>query len=138
MKQSAAKTLGVAALGAAFAAAGAGAANAAPAVPDAGSTLDTVSQTLPAQDLSQTLPAQDLSQTLPAQNLSHAVPGASQALAQGQNQVGTQLSTVQPSAQKALADGPTTPLAGLLGGVPVKGMPTSQGLPLKGVQFSHP
>ena len=48
MKQSAAKTLGVAALGAAFAAAGAGAANAAPAVPDSSQALDTVTKTLPA------------------------------------------------------------------------------------------
>ncbi|MGV9571793.1 ATP-binding protein, partial [Streptomyces nigra] len=45
MKQSAAKSLGVAALGAAFAATGAGAANAAPAVPDAGAALDTVTRT---------------------------------------------------------------------------------------------
>ncbi|WP_180686574.1 ATP-binding protein [Streptomyces gossypiisoli] len=57
MKQSAAKTLGVAALGAAFAAAGAGAANAAPAaLPDAGQTLDTVARTLPTEHLNQTLP----------------------------------------------------------------------------------
>lgn len=58
MKQSAAKTLGVAALGAAFAAAGAGAANAAPVAPDAaGSALDTVTRTLPAENLSQAAPA---------------------------------------------------------------------------------
>ena len=56
MKQSAARTLGVAALGAAFAAVGAGAANAAPAVPDAGQTLDTVARTLPAENVSQVVP----------------------------------------------------------------------------------
>ncbi|MDN0195352.1 ATP-binding protein [Streptomyces sp. S.PNR 29] len=48
MKQSVAKTLGVAALGAAFAATGAGAANAAPAVPDAAKTLGTVTKAVPA------------------------------------------------------------------------------------------
>lgn len=56
MKQSAVKTLGVAALGAAFAAAGAGAASAAPALPDAGSALDTVTSTLPAEQVAQVLP----------------------------------------------------------------------------------
>ena len=48
MKQSAAKTLGVAALGAAFAATGAGAANAAPAVPDATGMLGSGTSALPA------------------------------------------------------------------------------------------
>lgn len=56
MKQSAAKSLGVAALGAAFAVAGAGAANAASALPDTAQTLETVTQALPAEQLSQTLP----------------------------------------------------------------------------------
>lgn len=56
MKQSAVKTLGVAALGAAFAAAGAGAASAAPALPDAGSALNTVTGTLPAEKVAQVLP----------------------------------------------------------------------------------
>src|SRR5690348_1396538 len=56
MKQSAAKTLGVAALGAAFAATGAGAANAAPAVPDATGMLGSVTSALPAQNVSQALP----------------------------------------------------------------------------------
>ena len=54
MKQSAAKTLGVAALGAAFAAAGAGAANAAPArrvLPDASQALGTVTQALPVENV---------------------------------------------------------------------------------------
>ncbi len=131
MKQSAAKTLGVAALGAAFAAAGAGAANAAPAVPDAGLALDSVSRTLPAENVTQALPATgNLSQTVPV--------AAEQALAQGQQQVGTGLNSVQPSARKALADGPTTPFAGLLGGMPAQGAPTTQGLPLRGISLSHP
>ncbi|MFI0505116.1 ATP-binding protein [Streptomyces albogriseolus] len=55
MKQSAVKTLGVAALGAAFAAAGAGAAQAAPALPDAPG-LDTVTQAVPADQVSGALP----------------------------------------------------------------------------------
>jgi hypothetical protein len=49
MKQSVAKTLGVAALGAAFAATGAGAANAAPAVPDASQALGTVTKAVPTE-----------------------------------------------------------------------------------------
>ena len=52
MKQSAAKTLGVAALGAAFAAAGAGVANAAPALPDPTQALDGVTKTLPTRTFS--------------------------------------------------------------------------------------
>ncbi|WP_328887440.1 hypothetical protein [Streptomyces sp. NBC_00316] len=58
MKQSAARTLGVAALGAAFAAAAAGTASAtalpvgaAPALPIVGSALGTATQTVPVQDM---------------------------------------------------------------------------------------
>jgi len=57
MKQSAAKTLGVAALGAAFAAVGAGAANAAPVAQGSVQTLDQVTRTLPAENVSSVLPA---------------------------------------------------------------------------------
>ncbi|MCX4883206.1 MULTISPECIES: ATP-binding protein [unclassified Streptomyces] len=114
MKQSAAKTLGVAALGAAFAAAGAGAANAAPAVPDATGTLDTVTS------------------TLPAQNVSQALPGAGAAVTQGKPALERGLAAVQPSASRALADGPATPVAGLLGGLPVQGGVPVKGLPLGG------
>ncbi|NBE55715.1 ATP-binding protein [Streptomyces boluensis] len=57
MKHSAAKSLGVAALGAAFAAAGAGSASAvAPALPDAAATVGTVTSALPEQ-ATKTLPA---------------------------------------------------------------------------------
>ncbi len=56
MKQSAAKTLGVAALGAAFAAVGAGAASAAPALPDATQALGSVTHTLPAENVAKALP----------------------------------------------------------------------------------
>lgn len=89
MKQSAAKTLGVAALGAAFAAVGAGAANAAPALPEASSALDTVTK------------------TLPAENVASALPGAGQVLAQGQSALGTGVAAAQPAASRLLADGPT-------------------------------
>ncbi|MEU6063200.1 MULTISPECIES: ATP-binding protein [Streptomyces] len=114
MKQSAAKTLGVAALGAAFAAVGAGAANAAPAVPDATQALDGVTK------------------TLPAENVGKALPGAGEALTQGQAVVGTGLAAAQPAAEKVLAQGPTAPVKGLLGGLPLQGLPT-HGLPVNGI-----
>jgi hypothetical protein len=113
MKQSAAKTLGVAALGAAFAAAGAGAATAAPAVPDATQALDGITRTLPTENVTQTLPA--------GQVLTHAQP----TLAAG-------LSAAQPVAGKLLAEGPTAPVSGLLGGLPLKGLPT-HGVPVNGI-----
>ncbi|MFF9406699.1 ATP-binding protein [Streptomyces anandii] len=112
MKQSAAKTLGVAALGAAFAAAGAGAANAAPSLPDTGQALGTVSKALP-ENLTGTLPA--------GHALKHAKPA-----------VATGLAAAQPVAQSMLEHGPTKPVAGLLGGLPVQGMPT-HGLPVNGI-----
>ncbi|MFJ2831697.1 ATP-binding protein [Streptomyces sp. NPDC087263] len=114
MKQSAAKTLGVAALGAAFAAAGAGAANAAPAVPDVSSALGTVTS------------------TLPAENVSKALPGAGEAIAQGQGALGAGVAAAQPVVARILADGPTAPVAGLLGGLPLQGLPT-HGLPVNGL-----
>ncbi|MFI8190584.1 ATP-binding protein [Streptomyces sp. NPDC085946] len=117
MKQSAAKTLGVAALGAAFAAAGAGAANAAPALPDAGQALDTVNRTLPAETVSQ------------------VVPGAA-ALDHGQRAAGKGLEAAQPIVrqlvEQQLSQGPTEPVAGLLGGLPVQGLPT-HGTPVNGI-----
>ncbi|MGW1545019.1 ATP-binding protein [Streptomyces sp. NPDC002309] len=115
MKQSAAKSLGVAALGAVFAATGAGAASAAPAaLPDAGQALDTVTR------------------TLPAENLHHAVPGSSAALTQGQSTLGLGLRTAQPAIESVLAEGPTGPAAHLLGGLPVQGLPT-HGTPVNGI-----
>ncbi|WP_069763470.1 ATP-binding protein [Streptomyces sp. LUP47B] len=101
MKQSAAKTLGVAALGAAFAATGAGAANAAPAVPDATQALGSVSK------------------GLPTENVTKALPGGGEALAQAQPTLGAGLATAQPVVAKMLVDGPAAPVAGLLGGLPV-------------------
>ncbi|MEV0635426.1 ATP-binding protein [Streptomyces sp. NPDC050619] len=121
MKQSAAKTLGVAALGAAFAAAGAGAANAAPAVPDATQGLDTITR------------------TLPVENVTKALPGAGEAVSQAQLSqaepaLTTSLAAVQPAVESVLAEGPTAPVAGLLGGLPVggAGLPT-HGLPVNGI-----
>ncbi|MBG0852956.1 ATP-binding protein [Streptomyces spinoverrucosus] len=117
MKQSAAKTLGVAALGAAFAAAGAGVASAAPAaLPDTSQALETVAR------------------TLPAENLNQAVPGSAEALHQGQTALGAGLRAAQPAAESVLAEGPTGPAATLLGGMPVQGVPAHgtgvNGLPL--------
>ncbi|MFF6993578.1 ATP-binding protein [Streptomyces sp. NPDC008313] len=117
MKQSAARTLGVAALGAAFAAAGAGAANAAPAAPDAGSALDTVTR------------------TLPAENVTKVLPSGTEALTQGQGALGMGVAAAQPVAQHLTADRPAAPAAGLLGGMPVHGTPL-HGVPLNGVPLA--
>ncbi|MGV9951616.1 ATP-binding protein [Streptomyces cellulosae] len=113
MKQSAVKTLGVAALGAAFAAAGAGAAQAAPSLPDAPG-LDTVTQ------------------AVPADQVTGAVPATAEVLSTGQDVAGKGLGTAAPVAGQA------APLsaAGLLGGLPVNQLPTQgvnlNGLPLGG------
>ncbi|MFJ5529741.1 ATP-binding protein [Streptomyces sp. NPDC093261] len=113
MKQSAAKTLGVAALGAAFATAGAGVASAAPAVPDIAGPADTATQALPLGHVAGTL------------------PGAGEVLGQGQRA----LDTAVPTVGRAAADGPAVPVGGLLGGLPVKPLPT-QGLPLNGIPLA--
>ncbi|MFI5570885.1 ATP-binding protein [Streptomyces sp. NPDC051740] len=110
MKQSAAKTLGVAVLGAAFAAAGAGAANAAPAVPDAAPALDTVNR------------------AVPAEKLSTALPGSDRALAAGEELAGTGVATARPVARQVGPEAPT----GLLGGMPLKELP-AQGVALNGM-----
>ncbi|MFF1718880.1 ATP-binding protein [Streptomyces sviceus] len=115
MKQSAAKTLGVAALGAAFAAAGAGAANAAPAVPDATQALGSVSK------------------GLPTENVTKSLPGAGEALSQAQPAVATGLAAAQPAVQQVLADGPTGPVAGLLGGLPIGQVLPGSGTGLNGL-----
>ncbi|KUO11932.1 ATP-binding protein [Streptomyces sp. DSM 15324] len=122
MKQSAAKTLGVAALGAAIAAVGAGAAHAAPAVPDASQALETVTGSLPLENVT---------------NVTKALPGAGKALeqaqlSQAQPALAAGLAAVQPAAEQALSHGPTKPVAGLLGGLPVQGLPT-HGLPVNGL-----
>ncbi|MEU9990386.1 ATP-binding protein [Streptomyces sp. NPDC048045] len=114
MKQSAVKTLGVAALGAAFAAVGAGAASAAPAAQDATQALGAVAS------------------TLPAQNVSQALPGAGQALAQGQSTVGAGTAAARTAVPKVPADRPGTQVSGLLGGLPLQDLPT-RGTPVNAV-----
>ncbi|MEU6553923.1 ATP-binding protein [Streptomyces sp. NPDC046915] len=106
MKQSAAKTLGVAAVGVAIAAVGAGTANAAPSVPNTAQALDQVSKTVPAETVDKALPGtgSTIAQTRPA-----AVAGAAAA---------------QPAAEQAMRQGPTSPVGKLLGGLPLlKGLP---------------
>ncbi|MEV0324004.1 ATP-binding protein [Streptomyces sp. NPDC050658] len=131
MKQSAAKTLGVAALGAAFAAAGAGVANAAPAVPDPTAALGSATSTLPVGQVAETLPA-----------------GGPEALAAGQNALGSTTQALTPTVDK-LAAGDVTkaaehgdeatkpaaadPVSGLLGGLPVAGALPATGLPVQGL-----
>ncbi|MEU3658374.1 ATP-binding protein [Streptomyces sp. NPDC032940] len=106
MKQSAVKTLGVAALGAAFAAVGAGAASAAPQLPDATGTVGSVAR------------------TLPTEAVSHVAPGAGTVLEQGRQVAGTGLTAAQPVVGQALggqlADDPA---AGLVGGLPAHTLP---------------
>ncbi|MGW0840431.1 ATP-binding protein [Streptomyces sp. NPDC002787] len=109
MKQSAAKTLGVAVVGAAIAAAGAGAANAAPSAPDAAQAVGTAAHALPVENVSQTLPP------------------ASGAVTEGQRALGAGLEAVQPTVTDPLAGDPTAPATGLLGG-----LPTGKTLPAKG------
>ncbi|MEW2621730.1 ATP-binding protein [Streptomyces sp. NPDC048106] len=108
MKQSAAKTLGVAALGAAFAALGAGAAHAAPAA-DATQTLNGVTRNLPAESV---------------------VPGTVGTLAQGQGAVASGVAAAQPAVRRMHAQGSP----GMLGGLPLNntGLPT-QGMGVNGV-----
>ncbi|MGW0564452.1 ATP-binding protein [Streptomyces sp. NPDC003016] len=101
MKQFAAKTLGAAALGAAFAAAAVGSASAAeqaaPAVPDVATALSTVTSVLPVQETGNKLPA-----------------GTPESLAAGRNALaGTVAHTPMPS---PLVDSDTNPVGGLLGG----------------------
>ncbi|BCM69082.1 MULTISPECIES: hypothetical protein [Streptomyces] len=124
MKQSAAKTLGVAALGAAFAAAGAGVASAAPASPDAGQTLDTVTRTLPPEQVIEALPDSGAVKTLK--------PVAKRGVAAAMPAVRKGASAAQPMVESVVAEGPTKPVSGLLGGLPLKGLPT-HGVPINGI-----
>ncbi|GAA2920567.1 ATP-binding protein [Streptomyces enissocaesilis] len=99
MKQFAAKTLGAAALGAAFAAAAVGSASAAeqaaPAAPDVATALSTVTSVLPVQETGNKLPA-----------------GTPESLAAGQNAfTGTVANTLTP---KPLAAGDPNPVGKLL------------------------
>ena len=117
MKQSAVKTLGVAALGAAFAAVGAGTAAAAPAVPEAAPALGTAAQTLPVQNAG-------------------VVPAAAQTLDAGRDVATMGLTAAEPAAQDVVTKDPTAPAKGLLGGLPLDQLPTKglnvNGIPLGG------
>ncbi|MER6024773.1 ATP-binding protein [Streptomyces sp. NPDC001851] len=121
MKHSAVRTLGVAALGAAFAAVGAGAAHAAPAVPDTAPALDGVTR------------------TLPAGNVGTAQPGTADALTRGQDALGAGVAAAQPAVESALRQGATAPVHSRLGGLPVQDLPThslpTRGLPVDGVSL---
>ncbi|MGW6459734.1 ATP-binding protein [Streptomyces sp. NPDC055078] len=116
MKQSAVKTLGVAALGAAFAVTAAGAATAAPSLPDPAAPLDTVTSAVPVQETLTKLPA-----------------GAPESLTGGQAALTESVSTVPGTLQGAanrVAKSPTDPVTSLLGGLPVGDL--TAGVPLLG------
>ncbi|WP_149185038.1 ATP-binding protein [Streptomyces sp. TRM49041] len=106
MKQSAAKTIGVAALGAAFAASAAGNAAALTALPS-GAALETPTKTLPVEQVTSQLPGG---------------LGEAATLTQGA------LETVGSAAPEVPVDTPVAPVVGLLGGLPVGG-----GLPVTGL-----
>ncbi|MGP3773892.1 ATP-binding protein [Streptomyces sp. SDT5-1] len=107
MKQSA-KTLGVAALGVAFAAAGAGAANAAPAAPAATDALGTVTSAVPLENVTSSLPAG-----------TESLAGAQTAVSNGLN---TATPVVDQAAKGALSGDGGDAVSGLLGGLPVGGL----------------
>ncbi|MFE5487188.1 hypothetical protein [Streptomyces sp. NPDC056527] len=115
MKQSAAKTLGVAALGAAFAAAAAGTAAAASPLPAAPDALGLVTQTVPLGD-----------------GLTELPDGAAESLLGGQAAVDQGVKTLPAAAGQAVEHAPldgatgalaNTPVGGLLGGLPLNGLP---------------
>lgn len=111
MKQAAIKTLGVAALGAAFAAIAAGSATAAPAGPNAGAALDLVTKTLPLERVTDQLPA-PLPDVVAATKLA--------------------LGTVQQTTPHAVGAVKTAnPVQQLVGGLPVNGL--GKGLPVNGI-----
>ncbi|WP_328583315.1 ATP-binding protein [Streptomyces sp. NBC_00370] len=111
MKQSAVKTIGAVALGAAFAATAAGSASAAP-LPDPAGALDTVTQTLPVDEVASQLPA-----------------GASDGVTASRSALGT---VRQTSPQVLDAVKTANPVGGLLGGLPVNGL-AQGGLPVNGI-----
>ncbi|MEU0230088.1 MULTISPECIES: hypothetical protein [unclassified Streptomyces] len=118
MKQSA-KKLGVVALGAAFAAAAAGTAAAAPAAPAAPDALGLVTQTVPLGDGLGELP----------DDAAKGLDAGQGALGQGLDQVTRTLPTAAGQATRNLPLGTATsglgatPLGGLLGGLPLNGLP---------------
>ncbi|MFG3495225.1 ATP-binding protein [Streptomyces sp. NPDC047928] len=111
MKQSAAKTIGVAALGAAFAATAAGSAAAIGAVPT-GAALDTATKTLPIEQAAAQLPA-----------------GATELVATGQEALGA----VTQGMPETPIGTPADPVVGLLGGLPLGNLPVGGALPVAGL-----
>jgi hypothetical protein len=103
MNRSAAKTLGVAVLGAAFAATAAGAASAAP-LPDTGAALDTVNK-------------------LPVDQVAKELPHAPQDTLTATRAAGSAVNQTAPQVLRAA--GTANPLGGLLGGLPVNGLATN-------------
>ncbi|WP_240137543.1 ATP-binding protein [Streptomyces sp. MUM 178J] len=126
MKQSAAKTLGVAALGAAFAAAAAGAAAAEPAaLPDSATSLDTVTKMLPVGEVA---PVQEVASKLPA-GANESLAGSGQALADSAMNLPA---TAEAAATRTLpTDHAHDPVSSLLGPVSqgAGGVPLLGGLP---------
>ncbi|WP_418958735.1 hypothetical protein [Streptomyces tritici] len=126
MKQSA-KTLGVAALGAAFAAAAAGTASAAPMTHDAAGALGAV-QSLPVADNLTELPAGAADSLTAGEG---ALTNGAQNLPAASDSAAKQITETAPN---ALAQ---SPVGGLLGGLPVNGLPTNSVLPA-GLQSGLP
>lgn len=125
MKQSAAKTLGVAALGAAFAAAGAGAANAAPAgVPDPAAALGPVSSVVPVGGLTGATESLSAGQSALDSGVKAAAPTVAQAAPQLLGDKTSRAAAAKPKPKK-----PASPVSGLLGGLPLGGSGVN-GLPL--------
>ncbi|MFJ2215846.1 ATP-binding protein [Streptomyces sp. NPDC101062] len=123
MKQSAAKTLGAAALGAAFAAAAAGSASAAPAVPDTGAALGALGS------VTKTLPLDEAAGQLP-QPLSGAATAAGSAVDTVEFTTPYALDAVRASSP--LGDLVSNPVGTLLGGLPVNGL-ADGGLGINGI-----
>ncbi|MFF5564320.1 ATP-binding protein [Streptomyces sp. NPDC012623] len=118
MKQSAVKTIGAAALGAAFAATAAGSASAAPSLPETGAALDTVGV------VAQTLPLETVAEKLPAP--------ASEVVATGRSVLNGVQKTTKPGS-KAKGAAKADPLKGLLGGLPINGLTSAGGNGLNGL-----
>ncbi|WP_309050467.1 hypothetical protein [Streptomyces sp.] len=115
MKQSAAKKLGVAALGAAFAAAAAGTASAAPELPVGADALGTVTSAVPLGDGLAQLPVGG--QGALGQVLDHGAKTLPAAAAQA-----TQHTPLAPVAG-LLGSAPIGPVTGLLGGLQPGSLP---------------
>lgn len=133
MKQSAAKTLGVAALGAAFAAAAAGTASAAPSLPLGPDALGTVTSIVPLGEdvtdlpsgVAETLGAGENALNLGAEQGIGTLPQIADQADKALPTVTEQATNVPMSGvQTGLAHTPLGQATGLLGGLPVGSLPT--------------